>query len=288
MSTHKRIARAIIPRALRSFLKRLAIQTGLMEDPARMDAPLEYPFLGPMQAPTLRPNYRWGILAAARMAQSLGLPAISVVEFGVAGGNGLVEMESLAREAAQRSGVRIDVYGFDTGTGLPKPVDYRDLPQMWREGFYGMDVDALKARLSSAQLLLGEVSDTVPEFIKSAPAPIGFIAFDMDLYSSTVAAFQLFEDALELVLPRVVCYFDDIIGFSHSDFTGERLAISEFNQRHAKRKLSKMYGLQKFLKRTDPWLDMMYLFHAFEHPLYGEPDGWHTLSELPLVDSSSR
>ena len=52
-----------------------------------MDAPLEYPFLGPMQAPTLRPNYRWGILAAARMAQSLGLPAISVVEFGVAGGN---------------------------------------------------------------------------------------------------------------------------------------------------------------------------------------------------------
>lgn len=284
MSLHKRIARTFIPGSIRRLLKRLIIRIGLMQDPARMDAPLEYPFLGPMQAPSLRLNYRWGMLASARMAQALGLPAISVIEFGVAGGNGLVEMENLAREITQRSGVKIEVYGFDTGTGLPKPVDYRDLPQMWQEGFYGMDVDALKARLSSAQLLLGEVSQTVPEFIKSKPAPVGFIAFDMDLYSSTVAAFQLFEDALDLVLPRVVCYFDDIIGFSHSDFTGERLAISEFNQRHSMRKLSKIYGLQKFLKRNDPWLDMLYLFHAFEHPLYAEPDGWHTLSDLPLVE----
>jgi hypothetical protein len=27
-----------------------------------------------------------------------------------------------------------------------------------------------------------------------------------------------------------VCYFDDIIGYTFSDFNGERLAIHEFNE----------------------------------------------------------
>jgi hypothetical protein len=28
----------------------------------------------------------------------------------------------------------VDVYGFDTGVGVPKPMDYCDLPNLYTEG----------------------------------------------------------------------------------------------------------------------------------------------------------
>jgi hypothetical protein len=84
------------------------------------------------------------------------------------------------------------------------------------------------------------------------------------------------------VLPRVTCYFDDIIGFSHNDFAGERLAIDEFNRAHETRKVSKVYGLRYVLNQDQWWTDMMYMFHAFDHPRYNEPDGTNRLRELPL------
>ncbi len=284
MSVMKQIVRSVIPDSLLPTAKKIAVAAKLLPDPQLPNAPFEYPFRELMAMRSPRPNYRWGVFCAALAAKALGLKKISVIEFGVAGGNGLVFLEEIAEEATRRSGVEIEVYGFDTGTGLPKPQDYRDLPQMWREGFYGMDVPALKQRLKRAQLVLGPVSETVPKFIKSNPAPVGFIAFDMDLYSSTTDAFQLFRDSEKLILPRVVCYFDDIIGFSHSDFTGERLAISEFNTQNKMRKISQIYGLKKFVGDRGPWLDMMFLLHAFDHSSYCESDGWHLLRELPLVE----
>ena len=41
-----------------------------------------------------RPHYAFGMLNAAREAAALGLASITAVEFGVAGGNGLLAMES--------------------------------------------------------------------------------------------------------------------------------------------------------------------------------------------------
>lgn len=285
MGFAKEVAKAVIPSRLLPAVRRAAAAGGLVRGAAAdaANVPFEYPFTELMKIHSPRQNYRWGTFAAALMAKALGYPRISVIEFGVAGGNGLVALERVAEEASRRSGVQIDVYGFDTGTGLPKPQDYRDLPQMWREGYYGMDVEALKRRLSRAQLLLGPVAQTVATFAESRPAPIGFVSFDMDLYSSTRDAFALFSGRTDLLLPRVVCYFDDIIGYSHSDFAGERLAISEFNAAHERRKISQMYGLRKFIRGQYMWLDMMYLAHAFDHPRYCDFDGWHTLSELPLV-----
>ena len=69
-----------------------------------------------------RPHYTWGVLHAAHLAKVLGIKRISVIEFGVAGGNGLVSLENIAQEVERLLGVGIDVYGFDTGVGLPKPV----------------------------------------------------------------------------------------------------------------------------------------------------------------------
>ena len=102
--------------------------------------------------------YAFGVLSAARLAKALGLPGISVVEFGVAGGRGLIALERISREVSQSVGIRIDVFGFDSGQGMPEASDYRDLPHVWAKGFYQMDVAALQQQLTSAQLLIGDVA----------------------------------------------------------------------------------------------------------------------------------
>jgi hypothetical protein len=232
--------------------------------------------------PSRRPHYHWGTLCGAFLAGNLGVPRISVIEFGVAGGNGLIDLEAIAADAERLSGVTIDVYGFDTGRGLPRPQDHRDLPQLWREGQFGMNVDALRARLTRARLVLGPVSETVPAFIANGPAPVGFVAFDMDFYSSTIDAFRLFDADAARILPRITCYFDDIMGFSYADFNGERLAISDFNRAGTSRKLSPIYGLRYLLGVDARWSEMMHMLHAFDHPRYGDYDGSLVATEYPL------
>lgn len=272
----KRIWTVLIARVARR-IRRSAIRIGLI------GPRVAYPFTEVMlKYPAGRANYRWGLLSAAFVARELGYKRISALEFGVAGGNGLVRMEALAAEAERFSGVAIDVYGFDTGAGLTKPQDYRDLPQLWKEGDFSMDVPLLRSRLKKASLELGPVAETVPAFLKKAPAPVGFISFDLDLYSSTMDAFGILEAETDRLLPRVVCYFDDIIGYSHSDFTGERLAIQDFNRRHEMRKISPIYGLRPVLGINSAWVEMMYMFHDFQHPRYNDFDGTNTITEIPI------
>jgi hypothetical protein len=223
-----------------------------------------------------RPNYAWGVLQAAHLAKALGMKQVSVIEFGVAGGNGLVALDRIAEKVETLLGVNIHVYGFDTGVGLPKPTDYRDLPSLWVEGAFPMDVGRLKKRLTRAELVLGPVEKTLPAFLASNPAPVGFISFDLDYYSSTMQAFKLLEADRKILLPRIYCYFDDILGHIYSDFTGERLAIREFNAAHPMRKISPMYGLKHFLPKPhdqEEWAEMIYLVHMFDHPLYSVNDG---------------
>jgi len=43
-----------------------------------------------------KPAYAYGIYASAAQARALGIPCISAIEFGVATGNGLLEMEKIA------------------------------------------------------------------------------------------------------------------------------------------------------------------------------------------------
>lgn len=280
----RRIARAAVPARLVPAARRMAERRGWVAPPSSPDDdPFEYPYWQILSRESSGyPHYLWGTMCAAGLAAALEQPRISVIEFGVAGGNGLLELERVAGWVERRSGVGIDVYGFDTGTGLPRPQDHRDLPNLWSEGHFPMDPEYLRARLSSARLVLGAVSDTVPEFVASRPAPIGFVSFDLDLYSSTMDAFGLFESEPPLLLPRVISYFDDIIGFSHGDFTGERLAISEFNKAHTSRKISKLYGLRFVLHQDKWWTDMMYMLHLFDHPAYNRPDGTNRRRDLPL------
>jgi len=214
-----------------------------------------------------RPAYAYGVYTCAVLARRLGLEHVSVIELGVAGGAGLLALERLAAEIGPTVGVRIAVYGFDSGHGLPPPRDYRDLPHVWGEGFYQMDADGLRRRLSSAELVLGDVAETIPATLAAGTmAPVGFVAFDLDYYSSTKAALRLFEGPPATRLPRVYCYFDDITGpeiACMNEYVGELLAINEFNAQHERMKLSPILHLETEREKPAAWNQKIYALHDF-------------------------
>jgi len=241
------------------------------------------------QTAASRPQYLWGSMHAARLASALGRTSVSVVEFGVAGGNGLLALETAAGLAERLFGVRVEVYGFDVGTGMPAPHDVRDLPWAIEPGIFAMDEAALRARLRRAELVLGPVEETVRGWMGRERGPLGFCAFDLDLYTATAAALSVFDGAADGLLPRVACYFDDIFGYGWSDFAGERAAITEFNAGRESRKIGAIHGLKYELPRQDferAWPEQIYLAHIFDSPDYNTleaclPAGWaeaHRLS----------
>jgi hypothetical protein len=218
-----------------------------------------------------RAQYAYGTFHAAQQAKLLGLSGISVIEFGVGSGNGLLALERTAREVADYFGIRISVLGFDMGEGLPGAADYRDLPYVWDKGFYKMDETALRKRLGAGtQLVIGDVRQTV-QGLAHAPDPIGFVAFDLDYYSSTRDALAAFDLAHSTRVPRVYCYFDDILypEFAcHNEWTGELCAIREFNEARKELKLCPLNMLRRMRPHPEPWNEQIYVLHDFRHPLY--------------------
>lgn len=220
-----------------------------------------------------RPAYGYCTYHAATLAKKLGYDKVSVLEMGVAGGQGLIALERHAELAAKAVGIDVEVYGFDTGEGLPHPSDYRDLPYHWKGGFYRMDVDKLKGKLRQAKLVLGDIGKSWDTFVRDyRPAPIGAVMFDLDFYSSTTAALRLFDANEETRLPRVLCYFDDVLGTEvelYNDYTGVRLAIREFNESHDGKKISPAYHLlsQRVVR---PWYNQVFTLHDFFHSRYNQ------------------
>jgi hypothetical protein len=221
-----------------------------------------------------RPHYAFGVFCAADLARRLGRPAISVIEFGVAGGRGLLALEKIAGTIGQYFGITINVVGFDSGQGMPEAVDYRDLPYVWGKGFYAMDAKKLRSRLSPrTELVLGDVAQTANSWREREDlAPIGFVSFDLDYYSSTKMALGVFDTANHaLRLPRVYCYFDDIMWpehACHNEYAGELCAIREFNEAHEALKLCPIHMLRHMRVHPSAWNEQMYVLHDFRHPLY--------------------
>ncbi len=193
-----------------------------------------------------RPAYAYCIYQAGLMANALGITGITAVELGVAAGAGLLAMESHAREIGGCLGIDIDVVGFDGGCGMPEPTCYKDLPYVWANGDYRMDEAALRKRLTSARLVIGDVGKTFPEFARQLHRPLGFVSFDLDYYSSTKQAFDGFLGPSSTRLPRVYCYFDDVLWperAMYSEFTGELAAIREFNDENQFLKIGQITNL---------------------------------------------
>jgi hypothetical protein len=218
-----------------------------------------------------RPHYGYCVLQAAKLAKKLGHKSVSVIEFGVAGGNGLVNLEMHAAEVGKLTDIDIQIFGFDTGQGLPPPQGYRDLPYHWRQGFFAMDTDMLRARLTRSQLVLGRIAESLPHFVQDyKPAPIGAILLDLDYYSSTRDAIKLLELHRSNLLPRAFIYLDDIIGDEialFSEYTGQLLAINEFNARHESQKICKTTHLTAN-PYPETWHHQIYIYHDFESPDY--------------------
>lgn len=174
---------------------------------------------------------------ASRIALQHGYKAISVIEFGVAGGTGLTRLELYAKEISRLTGIQIEVYGFDTGIGLLPPNGYKDVPQIWSAGEYKMDFDKLHKRLFIAKLVIGDICETSKTFFERySPAPIAAMLVDVDAYTPTVSILDMLLENDEYFLPIVQMYFDDI----HEDleFQGEGLAIKEFNAKSNNCKIS--------------------------------------------------
>jgi hypothetical protein len=227
-----------------------------------------------------RPNYAYGVYRAATQSRALGIPAVTALELGVGRGEGLLALEAVAEDVEAYTRVRIGTFGFDLGEGLPAPRDYRDLPYLYEPGYYRMDPALLRARLRRSELVLGDVAETLPAFLGHATPPIGFVAFDLDYYTSTAAALQIFAGNCEHFLPRVLCYFDDIANEQalQTEHTGALLAVSEFNAQHPRIQIDRITGFEYSRVIRDVWNIKMYVCHFFDHPLYNT----HILREAEL------
>ena len=215
-----------------------------------------------------REPYAYGILAAADYALKNNIKKIAIIEFGVAAGNGLLNMCYIAENVTKLTGVEFQILGFDTGSGMPAPIDYRDHPEKYFTGdFPPVDNQKLINSLPlNAKLILGPISDSIIDFDKYCDYPIGFVSIDVDYYSSTVDCLKIFNLPANKYLPYVITYFDDVYDIDDNEYCGELLAINEFNSLHEHRKINKATLLNsKRIFRRSPWTHQIYLTHIFDH-----------------------
>ena len=136
-----------------------------------------------------------------------------------------------------------------------------------------MDVTKLQGQLKVAKIVLGEIERSSKDFFETYdPAPVGAIMHDFDFYSSTAVGLRMLEVDERFFLPRVFCYFDDTTGSElelYNDYTGERLAINEFNQTHDHIKLALPYHLLSEPIR-ERWHHRIWICHFFTHSRYDD------------------
>lgn len=247
------------------FLYNLAsIFVGLFGNVARK---IDYDLL-PRQPYAFGLQQAFEFVAAER--ERLGAKRLVFIEFGVASGAGLLNICRLGAALSRHYGLPYRVIGFDTGAGMPPPVDYRDHPEKYLDGdFAPHDSDALQRSLpENAQILYGPVMQTVSTLDRYIEAGdvIGFVSIDVDYWSSTVDCLKLFDNPALPFLPRTPVYFDDVNNLDHHPYAGELLAIEEFNQSHERSKLAKMNQIRNWrLFKNALWLDQMYWYLDLRH-----------------------
>jgi hypothetical protein len=230
-----------------------------------------------------RPNYAYGMLRAADMARFAGKKKATVCEFGVATGNGLMNMVELAAVIQKETGIEIRVVGMDSGAGLPIVEGYADHPEIWSPGDFAMtNREELKRRVGDkAELIFGDIADTVDGFVASLDesAPLGFISVDVDIYTGSRSALRCLKGRPELYAPAISVYMDDTQFFFANRWCGELLAVEEFNQQNAMRKIDEDRSLPGH--RPDSityWYRSMFVCHILDHELRTKPQARERLS----------
>jgi hypothetical protein len=244
------------------------------------------------RGPLPYPPYVYGLITAARTARAIGADAFTALEFGVAGGNGLRALEDYAELIRRWYDIRVAVVGLDSGAGLLPPTDPRDCGHALHAGAFAMNRDALTPKLRTAELILGDVTETTAPLMARIDSgdlpPLGFVSHDLDVYTGTHAALDAMTAlAPDRALPRVPMYFDDLTGYPYTTETGERAAITAFNTKNDTRRIGQLENLEKTLggsSRIAPWPRHMFILHTFDHPHYNAPEQMADLPDLSLKD----
>jgi hypothetical protein len=187
-------------------------------------------------------------------------------------------MAEIAAKVTEATGVKIELVGFDNGTGMPRSSDYRDHPDCYGEGDFPMqDYNQLRNRLpANSQLIIGNVAETVIPYLSGLrpDCPIGYVVIDVDYYSSSVECLKIFSGPADRYLPESLMYLDDITYPQHNPWQGEYLAINEFNSRNELRKACPYNFLRHFrLLKNAIWIDQVYLMHTLDHERKRTPHG---------------
>jgi hypothetical protein len=109
-----------------------------------------------------KPNYETILLESCIEAKKLGYDEVSVLELGVAGGNGLLSLEKYKKKIQKLYSVKINIYGFDSGEGLPVINDKLNLPFLWKSGDYKID----KKKLEKTGMTFAQSYKIVKKFCK--------------------------------------------------------------------------------------------------------------------------
>ena len=216
-----------------------------------------------------KPSYAFGVWLATIQAAKLGTRQLQIFDFGVAYGDGLVNLCEICAMITKSTDINFEIFGFDFDVGMPEISDERDHPEIWHEGQFLSDHDAIRSRLTSnAELISGNIRDTLPEFIKDRikpECPVGFVSIDVDLYSLTVSCFDIlrFSDP-NCYLPTTIVYMDDVNDLlTCNSWCGEALAIREFNEAEDLRKLEELRVRQN--RPPAGWHDHIYGLHVLNH-----------------------
>jgi hypothetical protein len=218
-----------------------------------------------------RPPYAYGLLRAADIASFFGKSETTVCEFGVAQGNGLLNMVELAQRITDETGIRFRIFGFDSGEGLTEIAGHKDHPEIWSKGDYPMfNKEELTDKLQGrAELIIGDIKDTVHGFVDSdldPDSPLGFVSIDVDIYSSTAYALTCLLGGHELYTPAVSVYLDDASTFFSNRWCGELAAVEEFNAANELRKIDVDRTLPgSRTERGEVWFERMYVCHVLDH-----------------------
>jgi hypothetical protein len=238
----------------------------------------------------VRQQYAFSLLKTAELAMAQGLKSVTVIEFGVAAGAGLVNICDICRNITKVTGIDFQIFGFDSGVGMPPPRDHRDHPEVFSEGSFPLiDRSALMRALPhNARLILGDIQETLPDFMAglSASSPVGFVVIDVDYYWSAKECLKVFLGAADNYLPWTLVYLDDIGFESSNPWAGELLAVREFNEENEMRKIHLFEGLRhKRLFKHTSWFDQVYLLHVLDHgrrSVRGAPKEVKVLTNLYL------
>lgn len=216
-----------------------------------------------------RRRYAMPLLKAADYAKALGIPKIYALEFGIAAGAGLANLAWLAERVRAETGVAIGIVGFDSGTGMPPPVDYRDYPEEFVAGDFPLPdrAELERALPAGVRVVYGPVAETTRDVVTTLDAPIGFAIMDLAYYSSTIEALTVLQGAPERYLPMTLVYLGAIRIDNANPAVGELAAVRDFNAAHPLRQIHPFTSLRdKRVFRRAAWLEQIYTLHVLDHP----------------------